>query len=785
MPINSSDTIANEQNASGFSLDYKRILYHTIRYWYWVVISILIFFSVAFLRNRYATRIFPVSASILIKETEETGGAELLYKNSLIDPYRNYLNELYIIKSYPLIQRVLEDLNFEISFYREGNFLTTETYPILPATVTVIDRNGIDNKKFHFMMLTKNEFQLFSNGGSADSVRTKSTFRFGDIIEYQGLKLKINRSDVGESFLNESFIVLFQAPSSLAGSYVSRLSAEWAEEGSGVVNLSLSGSNPEKDIDFLNGLINRYQLYDLEKKNQTASRTIDFIGDQLKDISDSLQRVEMKMELFKGKNVATSNKEEVNRLVVKLEVLELQKTDFLIRKNYFEYLADYINKNENVDPVIAPSSVGVQDQLLSSLVGQMVDIQIQMKMFSGTSKLENPLVLGSRKRLTEIKRSLTEAVRNLTVTEKIKNDYLQKQIVATESQLRFLPSAERKYISIKRTYSLLENLYVFLLQKKSEAGISRASSTTDIVVVNHPMRAGGATSPQTGRNYIIAFFLGLLVPLSAFVLMEVLNTKVQSKEDIEKVLRIPFIGGIGHKESKDILVVSKNPKSAVAESFRALRTNLNYFLEGKEKSVILISSSISGEGKTFTTINLGSVVAMTGKRTLIVGADMRRPKLFDSLNLHNAVGLSNYLAGLATFQEVVQSTEQENLFLVSGGPVPPNPAELLLGARIGNFLEEAKLNFDYIIIDTPPMAIVTDALSLSAYADHTIFIVRQNYTPKQLLSSVKEYYESGRLVKISLMLNDIYKSGPGYGYGYGYSYGYGYGKSKNGYGYYS
>ena len=396
----------------------------------------------------------------------------------------------------------------------------------------------------------------------------------------------------------------------------------------------------------------------------------------------------------------------------------------MIQENYYQYLSKYLNESDKLDLVIAPSSVGITDAVLSSLIGKMIDLQLELKMIGGNLKLENPLVAEQIKRLRETKKDIVEAVQNLKTTSRIKNDYLTKQIETVEKQLGKLPSSERKYISIKRNYSLLDNLYIFLLQKKSEAGISKASSTSDIILVNPPMQAGGHISPKKDLNYAIAGFLGLAIPFFLFVLLEVFNTKIQSKEDVEKIIAVPFIGGVGHKQADDSLVVLNNPKSAVAESFRALRTNLNYFLSGTLKPVVMITSSISGEGKTFTTINLGSVVAMSRKRTLIIGADMRRPKIYADFNLTNDVGLSSYLAGLATFEEVVQKTKQENLFLVSGGPVPPNPAELLLSDRLQQFLEEAKSAFDFIIIDTPPMAVVTDALSLKiASTDHSTAIL--------------------------------------------------------------
>ncbi len=390
----------------------------------------------------------------------------MLYKNALIDPYRNYLNELYIIKSYPLIQRVLEDLNFGISFFIEGNFLTTEAYGELPFSARVINSSGIAGRKFHFVILNEKQFQLFPNGDDESQTHERTTFSFGDTIVYQGLQLVFLRDERRKQMVDKPFIFLYQSPASITGGYVGKLSVAWAEEGAGVINLSINGPNSIKDLDFINGLIRRYQQYDLDKKNETASRTIEFIDQQLVDISDSLQRVEIIIEKFRGKNTVVDASEETTRLFEKLEGLDVQNTDFLVHKNYYEYLTSYLKQSDNRDVVIAPSSVGITDPVLSALIAKMIDIQVDLKLIAGSEKLKNPLVVERINRLAEIKKNVLEAVNNIQATESIRQNYLLKQIAATEGQMRDLPESERRYISIKRKYSLLENLYVFFTPEK-------------------------------------------------------------------------------------------------------------------------------------------------------------------------------------------------------------------------------------------------------------------------------------------------------------------------------
>lgn len=770
-----SDFFSDPQRKDNINIDFKRVLYRAVQYWYVVILFLSVVLLAAFLRNRYATRIYPVTSSIIFKEADDISGAGLLYNNPLVSYRPNYLNELYIIRSYPLVQKVLEDLNFEVGFYKEGNFLVTQDYDIPFDGHVLNDSIAPLNQTFRFAVTSPNEFVL----GPVDEedTNTSQKFLFGDTIQYGGLTLVFTLTKKGEldDSLDKSYIFNYTHVSRLTDMYVKKLNAAWAETGSGVINLTINGPLPTKETDFLAGLIQAYQDYNLEKKNQTAARTVSFISDQLDGISDSLQQVELQLQRFKDQNILTDLSGEALRLYQKLEALEAQKAEGIISGNYYNYLTDYVEKSANLDQIILPSSIGINDPILSKLVSSMVDIQMELNLMKRT---ENPLAADGRRRISQIRKDIVESVDNLRSTDKIKQEYLTRQIKDLEKQLSYLPLAQRRLVSIQRNYGLLENLYIYLLQKRSEAAISQASNTSDIIVVNPPL-AGHSITPKVTQNFVVAGVVGLAIPFLFFILLEIVNTRVQSREDIEKLTSIPFIGGVGHKKTTNNLEVLSRPKTSIAESFRALRSNLNYFLGRKEYGVFLITSSISGEGKTFTSINLASVLALSGKPTLIVGADMRKPKIFNDFSLHNEVGLSTYLAGLSDFQGVVQKTSWDNLDFISSGPVPPNPSELLLTPRMEEFIANAKGRYNYVIIDTPPLGIVTDAFMLSNFADHTLFLVRQNYTHKMLLRTVEDFYSSGKLKNISIVLNDIYKSGPGYGYGAGYGYGYGY----YGYGY--
>src|SRR5690606_28380754 len=304
---------------------------------------------------------------------------------------------------------------------------------------------------------------------------------------------------------------------------------------------------------------------------------------------------------FKDKNIITDLSSEAVRLYEKMERIGIERTELTMFDHYYQYLIDYINQHRNLDQVILPSSVGLSDPILGQLVSRMVDVQLELKMVSGNAKTDNPLIADRQRQINEIKEDIIESVKNQRSVEKIKRDFLDRELAEIEHQLRQLPIAERQLVTIQRNYAVMENLYVFLLQKHAEAGISKAANVSDIVVVNPPM-AGGPISPRTSQNYAIAGFAGLVLPVLIFIILELLNNKIQSREDIEKLTSIPFIGGIGHKRGTDNLEVFRTPKSSISESFRALRSNLSYFTGEKPRGAILVTSSISGEGKTFTSI---------------------------------------------------------------------------------------------------------------------------------------------------------------------------------------
>ena len=793
-PISFSDQASGPgQSASGFQINFKRVLDRILQLWYILALTLLLALTIAYIVNRYTPKIYPVKASIIIRESEENAGAKFLYDNSLINPYRNFYNELFIMKSYPLLQEVVEDLGFEVSFHREGEIVTTEYYSHdFPVRLIIADSSKRPwGKSMYFVALDTTSFSL-QYITSDDNVAGKKfdNLPFNDTVHVNGYRIFVQRRAALEEILGKQYIVKFHNPLDLAKAYSGRLQANWATVGASVVNLDITGPVAAKEIDFLGKFIERYQLYDIEKKSKVATMAMRFLDEQLIVTGDSLNRYEDKVENFKSRNVITGLSEETNRLYLRLQGFEDKKFQYRLNESYYGYISGLMEADQ-YDGIFTPTSVGITDPIIAALISQVIELQTQVSVYRSNLRIErskdNPLLKSTQQQISFLKNDILKAIENNRRTEKINIQFINDQIDLVNAQLSRLPNKERELIDIQRNYSLKENLYVFLLQKKTEAGLSKASTTSDIVIVNPPM-AGGAISPRIAENYIIAAGAGIVIPLLVFLLMEVLNNRIQSKDDIEHLTGVPFIGAVGHNSQNDPLIVFNKPRSALAESFRAIRSNLSYFTGNKDHRVFMVTSTIPGEGKSFTTLNIATVFALAGKKTIVLGADLRRPKLAEELGLTNDVGLSQLLSGLANYETVVQTSKIPNLSLISGGPMPPNPSELLLRTEMDELIAKLRSSYDFVVIDTPPLSLVSDAFVLARYADHTLYVIRQNFTPRIAITSLDENYTSGKLSNISILFNDLKKTGLGYGYGgYGYSYGYGYGyggRGKDASGYY-
>ena len=741
-----------------------------IRNWYFFLGVLLIAFAIAYFVNKYTRPVYRVESKILVKSrTDANSAASFLYGTDISSDLVTEGVESYILKSYPIIYKTIKELNFTHAFTIEDEIGPKPAYGWEPAIMQIDSAMEVRNygRSFQFIVNDKDHFKFYSQD---DPSNGSTLYEFGQTVDYQGLTFRAvkKRNYDYSSVINQEFTFSLWNPDHVTRQYTNKLVVIPGVDGS-TIDLALFGTIPHKEIDFIKKLIEVYIDDELERKNEQATKTINFISRELKRITDSLNLIETRKVSIRQQSSAQLSQSAV-QLYNRLDDVELQSAQFENKLAIYQQLLSTINSSYNFDDLSGLAAIGIDDGGLKKLIADLVAEQERIDQAEqGTGQnTNNPYIKRARDNVERLKTSISESVNNLVAATRQNKNRLDSRASKIRREIYSAPGAQQSLVNIERLNLISENLYILYNTKKAEAEVAKASASTDIQVIDPPMLIGGAERSDK-RNYLIALFLGITLPLGFIISKDFLSNKVAEKEDIEQHTSIPILGQIWrYIKGKGMLVVHNNPKSVVAESFRSVRSNLNFFTSDVNQKIFVVTSSISGEGKTFSSVNLATVFAFSSKKVILIGADLRRPKIFGDFGLKNDVGLSNFLAGSAFKSEIIQSTEIPYLDIVSSGPVPPNPSELLMNSKMGELVNELKKDYDYILIDTAPLGLVTDAFILMNYAHHTIFLVRQNYTPVEAIKNVQDLYESGKLKNVSILFNDVKDQSNNYGYGYGY-----------------
>jgi capsular exopolysaccharide synthesis family protein len=747
-------------------------------------------FGFAYAKNRYSDKVYTISSTLLIKDNQFGGGSSELgnifpganaFKNE-----QSLKNEIGILKSFSLNYRVMKELpSFHVVYVRVGKrgIVESRMYNNTPFNV-VYDSLYKQTLDLHIAIkiLSSDSCQLEINGIANFS----KVLHFGERFNRMGFDFTITAQSGKSPFdrnASNKYYFYFIDPAVLANQYRNNLSVTPIDKDATLVTLSISGSVPEQEADYLNKLMEVYLQQGLDVKNQKADKTIEFINGQIGSVSDSLRKAEGSLENFRLSNKIIDLSKEGTLIQNRLESFENEHVSLILQKEYYQYLLEYINAKNATGDIVSPGIMGVANGSLERLITELATLQQEKSKLKVNISEDLPAVTLIDNGIKDVKAMIAENINSSmkSLENAIKDS--NTRISAVEADINKLPGTERRLINIQREFDLNNTVYTYLLEKKAEAGIARASTVSDNRIIDHADSFNSAmVSPKKRQNNAMALAFGVLIPIILILLIDYLNNKIIDKTDVKKGTQAPILGYISHCDYKSDIPVNAKPNSTLAESFRSVRTSLKYFIPENEKPVIAISSTISSEGKTFISINLATIIAMLGKKVLLIGLDLRKPRIHKVLEVENGKGMSTYLCGDNEFEEIIQSTTIENLFYAPAGPVPPNPAELIETEKMKDFIKKAKGEFDYIIIDTPPIAIVTDALLIAPYVDLYLLVVRQRYTSKNTLELIQELYKNGTLKNLGIVINDINLSGYyGYGLRYGYSMGYGY---SYGYNYY-
>jgi len=744
----------------------------------WFIIGIITAIIIGITYIKITPEVYEASSSILIKESnKQSVDINDFVGGDLFGDQANIATEKGILASRGVMKKTIHQLNLGISYVDVSSFPKTGMYNNQPFNVvqdtSVTVHSSFLDIPFELNLIGKDKFLLnvevddeliedysFTTEGTYGSQVSSPYFSF--VIE------KNNKIEVDEG--TDEFEFFFNSEDRQINEYLSRLRVESPDKDASIIRLYFNDRLAKRAKDVLNTISNVYINLDIQDKTSVASLTLKFVDEQLDQTSKVVDDIETELQQFKESNKTVNLTEESKGVLEKTNVIEVEKRKSDIELQALDNLLEYVSSNRDMTE-LAPSTIGIPDPLLVELIANYQELQARRRSISYGVKNATPAVKIIDKQIADTRASLLENIKEIRRNLLLNNESLTKQLELYESQIRQMPEIEREFLSIQRRFEVNQNIYIYLLQKKAETSIAKAAAISDNKVLDDAVLAEEPVEPNMRFVLFGLVMAGIFVPAFLIFVRQFFRITISSREEIGRLTNIPVLGSIGHAPKADNLVVHHRPKSGIAESFRSVRTNLQFIgSKGKDK-IILVTSSVGGEGKSFVTINLACVYAMQNYKVVIVGVDLRKPKLFQDFGVSNAKGVSSYLIGKCKVDEIISKTNINNLDLIPSGPVPPNPSELVSKDEMGKLFDELSANYDYIIVDTPPLGIVSDALILMKYSHINTYIVRENYSKKGYIQALDENFEDGKFKNLSIILNDSGLNGT-YGTNYGYSYGY-------------
>jgi tyrosine-protein kinase Etk/Wzc len=751
------------------------------KYWYIVVFSLAIMLGGALFYIKFAAKTYKVTASVVLHiERSNAFGAkseDMMRVYDLIEQDKNLQNEIYFLQSSPLIRSVVEDMDLQVSYFlqedkipKEMEFSMKDLYNGAPFIV-IPDKEHLQPVDVYFYLNIVNEesFRVSATSKEAMIVDFKNEnvvypstyfqiggmYNFGDEVSntFTSFRILLNSNYNSTAYQGKDLFFKLNTNGTLTAIFKQGLSVEASAIDATMVEMSLNTDNKQKGIDFLNGLVNKYIEHNLEEKNFLAIKTIEHLDFQLADISESLGSSEDELQNIRRSSSVMNVDEKAGSLYNEIQAAEAQKDEIERTRNYLNQMSDYFASNEETEGFLAPSAMGLNDPLLSGLIQEMTTLNSERQQLINNNQLRSPRLRTLEITINNLKAVIRE---NLQYSLKTKDAELREingRISQLNREYSSLPYTQRRLLGIERKFNLSENVYMSLLEQRIQAQIIKASTLPDCEVIEPPQFAS-IYAPKKVIVLIGALFIGILLP-SLFVLIKrAFTNKILNKEELRHYSKLNQIGSIPQDGRATINVIADQPNSIVAEAFHTLRSNIIYYLMGKQNQVILVTSSMAGEGKSFTALNLASSIAITNNRTALVEFDLRNPSdLYAKLGIRGLIGVSSYLINKATLEEISIKSDVQNLDIILAGQIPPNPVELISSAKTYQLFEELRSKYDYVIVDTPPYGLLTDSFVLMKYADINLYLTRMGYVNKRLLISCLDDLGSKEISNLHLLIN--------------------------------
>lgn len=785
------------ENQSNF--DFKGFLIKIAGYWKWFLFSLIIAFTIAYQVNVRKEKIYAMQTLISIKEEQNpffTSNTSLIFNWGGSSDQVNNIST--IIQSRSHNELVVDKLQFYIDYFVQGKYNLIDSYGEVPFYIAIDKTKGqLANTLIGVKFLSPTEYEIripfennsvslitYSNNKYSNTAvkpaELVKRYKVGEQVSLPFLNWKLQINDNPGFYTGIEYFVRFNDFDGTVARYRG-VSVSSDDKSGSILTLGLQGTNKARMVEYLNSTVKMLIKIQLDGKNQFATNTIRFIDSTLVAMESQLKQTGNELKTFrKDKNIYQIEGGGA-KFSDKIMDFDVEKDQVTRKIAYYNSLKSYLNNSVDYSRLPAPSVAGIEDPNVVVNVSKLIALSTQRSEMAYAVKSDK-IFKDFDNQMRAVKNVLLENI--ASAKESLVTDLamVNAKIGQAESTVKRLPEEQQELLKIQRKYDLSDNIYTEFLQKRNEAEIVKASNLSDVHFIDSAKDIGGGlVGPKTSVNYILALFMGILVPLLFVFGIFFVNNSIQNADDVSKLTQIPLIGVVGVNKDSVNLAVFDKPKSALSEAFRAIRSSLQFLYKKQQVSgskTLMITSSISGEGKTFCSINIATVFALSEKKTVIVGLDLRKPRLSEEFDIKNQTGVVNYLIKQNSLDQITNSTQIANLDVILSGPIPPNPSELILSDAMRELILELKQKYDYIILDTPPVGLVSDALELSQFADVTLYIVRQNYTKKDMITLLNTRVKRGELNNASIILNG-YENKAKYGSAYGY--GYGYGAYANGY----
>ncbi|WP_129715947.1 tyrosine-protein kinase [Pedobacter sp. SYP-B3415] len=746
-------------------INLKKIAQKLTDRWPLFLASALICLVIGYIYIIYTPPVYRITAEVLVN-AEGSGGSFIPQSEGVADMNlfggkSTVDNEARVLKTRFLMEQVVREMQLNLVVSKKTGIRTTEVYRPPFKLNFIKGADTLRTSAFNVELLDAGTLQL-SGDEFQMTVRWGQPFKLPGIGEVNitpvpGIKMK----------KGDPYIITISSFDQKVAELAGRLNIAVSSSKETVIDLSLQYPLQQKGEDILNTLITRYRASNIEERNEVADSTIKFIQGRLSYLGSELGDLEGNIQRFRERNSLADMSEQSKLLVANTGEInsELGKTE--IQLSVLTDLEKYL-KDPQTSKRVLPSSLVPNDQVYGSLMDRYNALLLERDRLLLSVTEESAFVKNLDNQISNLRSDIISNIGSTKSSYVITRNKLRGQISSAEGKIRGVPQTEKNYLVLARQQKIKEELYIFLMEKAEETAISKTSNVSVAKTIDPPKADLVPVSPNRNMILLAALVIGLLLPVVYIIAVELSRTTIASKDDIIELTQAPIFGEINH--AGDANLVANNGRSAIAEQFRALRTNLSFYLKDEHEKVVLFTSSMSGEGKSFTAINLANILAMTGKKVLLMEMDLRKPGLSNKLGRENRIGFTNYVVNPNQNVSDLLQPVSENLYLLSSGVLPPNPAEMLMNPRTARLITELKLQFDYLLLDAPPVGIVTDAQLLADYANVTLYLVRHKVTRREQVEVLETLYQEGKMRNLGVVVNDISSKKYGYGYGYGYGY---------------